>query len=124
GVAPAVTGGAQLDAALAKPHRIRNLLRVELLFVHHDSRVFSRGRSLAPTAAPIPARRQNQRYWRGLAPSVQWASPQQPRTEGELPMKSINAEDAFELMYELLKAHPWLNQAGVMKPEDAHAETE
>lgn len=39
-------------------------------------------------------------------------------------MKSINAEDAFELMYELLKAHPWLNQAGVMKPEDAHAETE
>lgn len=39
-------------------------------------------------------------------------------------MKEIDAEKAFELMYELYKAHPWLNKPGTMRPEDAPAEAE
>ncbi|MGI1671983.1 MAG: hypothetical protein K6L74_16895 [Neptuniibacter sp.] len=32
--------------------------------------------------------------------------------------KRIDAEQAFELMYELFKAKPWLNSGGVMNEED------
>ncbi len=39
-------------------------------------------------------------------------------------MIEIDAEKAFELMYELYKAHPWLNNPGIMRPEDAQAEGE
>ena len=39
-------------------------------------------------------------------------------------MKEIDAEKAFELMYELYKAHPWLNAPGVMQPEGIPAEAE
>jgi len=39
-------------------------------------------------------------------------------------MAVINAEKAFELMYELFKAKPWLNSAGVMTELDHQAEDE
>ncbi|EIJ33330.1 hypothetical protein [Thiothrix nivea] len=39
-------------------------------------------------------------------------------------MTTVNAEKAFELMYELFKAKPWLNSAGVMAGDDFHAESE
>lgn len=39
-------------------------------------------------------------------------------------LKTIDADDAFALIFELLKAHPWLNEPGVMHPEDAVAEQE
>lgn len=38
--------------------------------------------------------------------------------------RSVDAEGAFELMFELLKARPWLRDAGTMTAEDAPAETE
>jgi len=38
--------------------------------------------------------------------------------------RSVDADGAFELMFELLKARPWLREAGTMTPEDAPAETE
>lgn len=37
---------------------------------------------------------------------------------------TINAERAFELMYELFKEKPWLNSPGVMTEQDHHAEHE
>lgn len=36
----------------------------------------------------------------------------------------IDAEKAFELMYELFKAKPWLNSGGVMTDEDNSSEDE
>lgn len=36
----------------------------------------------------------------------------------------IDAEKAFELMYELFREHPWLNKPGVMRPEDVMFEQE
>ena len=40
-------------------------------------------------------------------------------------MKTINADEAFELFFHLMKAMPWLNQGGIMQAEkDAHAEEE
>ncbi|WP_036204694.1 hypothetical protein [Marinobacter sp. MCTG268] len=39
-------------------------------------------------------------------------------------MATIDAERAFDLMYELLKAHPWLNKGGTMTSSDAIAEQE
>lgn len=38
--------------------------------------------------------------------------------------KMINAEQAAELIFELVKAKPWLNQPGVMLSSDAAAEHE
>lgn len=37
---------------------------------------------------------------------------------------TVRAERVAELMYELFKAKPWLNSAGVMTPQDAPAEAE
>jgi len=39
-------------------------------------------------------------------------------------MAKVNSEKAFELMYELFKAKPWLNKPGVMSEKDHHAEDE
>lgn len=39
-------------------------------------------------------------------------------------MARVNAEKAFELMYELFKAKSWLNEPGVMSDCDHHAEDE
>lgn len=38
--------------------------------------------------------------------------------------KTINAEAAFALIFNLFKTHPWLNSPGTMSPEDALAEQE
>lgn len=39
-------------------------------------------------------------------------------------MKEINAEQAYELMFELFKIHPWLLEPGMIRPNDLHAEKE
>lgn len=39
-------------------------------------------------------------------------------------MKQVDSEKAFELMYELFKEHPWLNEPGIMSPDDAPYESE
>jgi hypothetical protein len=39
-------------------------------------------------------------------------------------LKTIDSEAAFELVYELFKAHPWLNEPGNMRPQDSPAEQE
>lgn len=39
-------------------------------------------------------------------------------------MATVDSERAFEFMYELFKAKPWLNSAGVMSQADHHAEDE
>lgn len=39
-------------------------------------------------------------------------------------MKTVNAEQAAELIFALLKANPWLNTPGVMTENDYHAKDE
>ena len=39
-------------------------------------------------------------------------------------MKTVNAEQAAELILALLKANPWLNMPGVMTANDYHAKDE
>lgn len=39
-------------------------------------------------------------------------------------MKTINADQAAELLLELFKAKPWLNKPGTMESDDFHKETE
>lgn len=39
-------------------------------------------------------------------------------------MKTVNTEQAAELIFRLLKANPWLNTPGVMTEDDYHAKDE
>ncbi len=39
-------------------------------------------------------------------------------------MKTVNAEQAVESIFELLKANPWLNTPGVITKNDYHAKDE
>lgn len=39
-------------------------------------------------------------------------------------MKTVNTEQATELIFALLKANPWLNTPGVMTEDDYHAKDE